>query len=190
MKRIILFLLVFTFLTGCSEHDSIDMPVPGLSQQYVFEVEFENHAWGHQYYGYVVDVDGIVYRYDYSGENTFEASWYHPDDPVFPQDELDAKYGMSPIAVDTLGSEDLSEAIQLIAGAAGGRLTDPNAVMADAGVARYSCFTYSDDTEIYNKVLLLQDGDILILNTSSDAIDLINWLMSSVRKDDIPRFDY
>lgn len=65
-----------------------------------------------------------------------------------------------------------------ITNASQGEISEPIHEMYDAGGVVYSGFIYNEDTKTYKKVLLKQIGDFRIDNSSSESVELYEWLDS------------
>ena len=164
-------------LTACKQTD--DPAGPGdkdLSegQEYLFEVMYENHAWGYALKGYYVDRKGYVYGYEYSPEVSYDWDAENPDSIRY--DELAFKYGHNSELLDSIDIDSLKEMYSLVEEAATGALTDGEYRMADAGILYSYAYKYDEENNIYLPVLLRQIGDIYIENKSSQANKLYDWL--------------
>lgn len=124
----------------------------------VFEVEMTNNAWGRTHSGYYINVEGNVYRYDYS------------DFRLEPEHE---RIGEVPLSV-------LSEKAALIEEAGRGEFVETGQIVYDAGSTHYLGYLFNPETQTRQGGVLLfaDDSGVIRKNTSSAAKALTEWLQS------------
>lgn len=175
MRKTSLFLPAFLFagLAGCtlSSTDEGDTPI---DQEFLFEVEYVNFAWGLTWKGFYVDHDGDVWTYE------LDAPWPHADASSYTAQELLEKYEAGRVKVAHVDGDRLRRMFDLVDDAARGTLTDPVNRCADAGEVSFRAWSSDTATERYRPVLLRQEGDWARENTSAAARELYSWLKSLV----------
>jgi hypothetical protein len=142
---------------------------PVAEAQYLFEVQYLNHAWGYQLSGFYIDDRGRVYRYDHS-----DAVWQPARWDVFTPAELAQKFSRNRTGDGQVDAVTLRAMHALIDPASRGPLSDPVARCADAGTHTY--LAYQFEAGVYRPVLLYQAGDLAQLNRSESARVLFAWL--------------
>ncbi len=147
-------------------------PPPG--QNILFEVSYENYAWGAKLNGVFITVDGAVYSYDYFASS--DAGTTIPA-VIFPatEDELRARYGSSPTQIGSVPMGELLAKFALIQPAASGVLLSEYAC-ADAGETSYLGYLYDVATARYSRVIFGVDGDHASKSTAPVAGELVSWL--------------
>jgi hypothetical protein len=154
---------------ACTE--SLVISDPPAEDSPLFEVEYQNYAWGPQWNGFYVDRQGRVYRYDLG----LSRNPAYADSVMTPQ-QLAAKYDHLRMLVKTLPDGEATAKYELVAQAAAGSYTDEQGVCADAGGLRYSAWIYDAGDGKYHRLLLHLRGDIAQANRSAAATALFHWL--------------
>jgi len=123
----------------------------------------------------MIDSAGYVYSFDISKN---DASWKTADknDEI---SEADMKNNLSLCSKTSkqISTDSLNHFSSLIVKASQGSLTEPQTVMADAGMTTYVAYIFNNATGRYKKVLLYQWGDVQIKNASPEANEIADWLM-------------
>ena len=113
-----------------SDNDLTDNPIP-LDQNIVFEVEYENHAWGFSYHGWFVTDSGEIWSYSYSED---EEPWDTRLNFPLTLELLREKYNHNPVYVGNVDLSILAEKIELIPAYDEFHIYEEAAVCADLGV--------------------------------------------------------
>lgn len=149
-----------------------DFQAGSSRQDYLFEIGYENHAWGLQINGFVVDVQGCVYRYNHD-----QAEWRPADPDAITAAELGDKF-RSREQVGTVDTGTLNAMAALIEAASTGTFSDPVSVCADFGGQSFLAYLYDGAGNVYRPVLLYTAGDVATKNLSTSAETLYNWLFT------------
>ena len=169
-NQTILYLIpVSLFLLGSCEKSDLQIKP---NQVAYFEYEYINYAWGYQHAGWIIDNSGKVLGYN------LPDAWTFPDSAGFIS-ETDLEMNLS--QTDTvynhqISTLELDQQINLIPGAAKGKLSEKKSIMADAGGWGYWCYIWDNERDKYKKVLLDQKGDLEQTNLSAEAHILVSWL--------------
>jgi hypothetical protein len=112
-------------------------PQPAVPAKYLFEVSYENHAFGSVYQGFYVDHSGFVYKYGevppfFTDPTT---NIYYP--APYPVALLDTKTVASRAYVGTESRTNLEAMLALEPAAAQGQLSTPSFVGADQGIETF-----------------------------------------------------
>jgi hypothetical protein len=165
----IFFLALFT-ACGTPPTDTVD----NIEQDYLFEVEYVNHAWGLAWTGLVVDRSGDIYAYDHG-----HAIWEPSRADAFTKTELDNKYEHSSRYIGRIDQATIAQQFSRIS-SVGDHFLNPQQACADAGSITYRAFSYEPTTSEYRPLLLREEGDIPQKNISNAAEELASWLRSLV----------
>lgn len=169
MKTLIFRLLLFsTLLTACAEGVDIS------KQKILFEVHYENYAWGYSNSGFLIDSTGTVRRFDLQSSG---AKWYYPNSEGYlSADDMARNYATCDSVVARIGSDSLSYYRSMIPAASMGKVSEPRSVMADFGTITYSAFIYDKSENRYRRIILKTYGDMMQDNNSVAASKLYIWL--------------
>ena len=167
------------FVSDEGEDPSQSMPKLPDDQAILFEMSYENFAWGHYHEGWVIDRSGRMITYIYFQDDD---PWQPQDPEAITEQELFDKLSHNAGWRKTVDSAELAAARQLIPASAIGRMSDTNRNCDDAGIVRYLAYVREDTALIYHPILLYQHGDIALRNRSRSARTLFDW-MRTVDKD-------
>jgi len=167
MLKIALLLVVIMFAKACDKEG-----YEGPEQQPVyFEYHYINHAWGYNDHGWLVDMKGNIWRFEFP-ENFNTA--LHGDYLTLGQ--LEHNLAQCDSVVGEVSLSRLEKKIKLISGAAEGEIDDVHRQGADMGLGVYSCYRYDPNEDAYEYILLSADGDYQQHNHSPEAEKLVEWL--------------
>jgi hypothetical protein len=141
---------------------------------YLFEIEHVNHAWGLFWAGLVIDREGNIYAYDHGHE-----VWVLADTDSYTEAELEDKYEHGSRYVGRIDESTIVHQFNRIARVSE-RVSEPQYPCADAGGLTYRAFRYKPATGHYRPLLLRQEGDVVMENTSDAGEELADWLRSLV----------
>jgi hypothetical protein len=149
--------------------------------EFLFEIMYENGAWGYWLRGSYIDQEGNVYSYERQTER-----WNPADRNALTRDELLDKFNSSRKLIGQVEPEVLAEMAGLIRPAAKG-IVEPNpSYCNDFGYIWYMAYQYDPDRELYLPVVLLLAGDAQAKNLSDDAQVLFDWLSGVDSRFDSP----
>jgi hypothetical protein len=109
--RRIVTLTVLAAAAACSNSATDLGDIPD-AQDYLFEVEYVNYAWGFAWQGFHVDRNGDVWSYRLS------SPWAHAGEAPFSRSELREKYDVQPEKVATVDIDRLRTMVAAIPAAA------------------------------------------------------------------------
>jgi len=144
-------------------------------QRIFFEVYYINYAWGYTNQGILIDSLGNVYNYDLN-ESQINDWKSAGEDGYISKADMNKNFALCNDIVHQISTDSLQYYVNKIDGAAGGKLSVPVAVMADAGIKQYIAYIYDKKKTSYKKILLSQWGDMQCTNSSSEASELSAWL--------------
>jgi hypothetical protein len=140
--------------------------------EFVFEVEYTNYAWGATWHGIAIDANGNVWAWDRGGEG-------HVGEPAKPSGtDLAEKYGPARHLLRHLNPTEVAAHAALIEAAEHGPILAPVGRCADAGILRFRAFEHDEAADAYTPVVLHQEGDVAQKNTAQAAAELTAWLRS------------
>jgi len=144
-------------------------------QPLYFEYHYMNHAWGVQDYGWLMDGDGKIWRFEFPDEYH---NGMHGD--FLTLEQLEHNLGEADSMIGDVDVKEFEKRIKLIQGASGGELTKIHRQGADMGLGVFACYKYDPMEEAYQFILLSADGDYQQYNRSPDAEKLAEWLKELV----------
>ena len=157
--------------SGVDAAPSDAAPPPG--QKILFEVTYENYAWGKNLKGVFITADGKVWSYDfYAGD-----AGGLPPAVVYPatETELRARYGTDPVNTGSVPLAELFAHFAWVQSTAGGVLLRQMSC-ADAGDTTSIGYLFDEATARYQPVILGREGDQSAKNLAPKAADLVAWL--------------
>lgn len=172
MKVLLVFAAATMLLvTSCHRHPTCGEGNPPTSGEYVFEIEYINHAWGVHHEGVVIDNQGRMYRYD----NPAWAATQKEMPVIYSAADLKAKYGASLAFIKELTKSEV-EGYFAQANAVTGTLGDPVTRCADAGSTSYIAYIYDNETQRYKRLTLMVRGDMRQTHSDARATSIAEWL--------------
>ena len=154
--------------------------IDDIEQQYLFEVEHVNMAWGLFWAGLVVERDGSVYAFDHS-----HAAWNGASNTFFSEEELQEKYSHGRRLVGHVDDGTLVRQFERIRDV-GNDFEESILLCADAGVLAYRAWRYDPADGAYIPRALREEGDTARRNTSAAAEALAEWLRELIPTLDDP----
>ncbi len=170
MKRIII-VCILVLCQGC-----LTGPEAGsnnIKQKFLFEVTYENYAWGFQLRGIYINNQGQVYQYDHSHE-----AWRPSNTELYTEEDLLQKFESNKEFVGTVDNQTLLEMYSQIKAASEGTLSEPVQRCVDAGITSYIAYLFDSQSNLYKPILLYQTGDWAQKNLSESAKVLSEWLFT------------
>ena len=173
MKNYALILGIAAAAAGCNVDGTFTPPLADVEpDQVLLEIEYVNYAWGQVFFGYVIDGDGEVFKYDRKG-----APWRPASKSSYTAAELADKFSLNRQLVTDRNDGEAREAASRIHSLAS-VLSQPKSQCADAGVLTYRAYKYDPVVARYTPVLLRAEGDHAQVNTSAEAQQLIAYIRS------------
>ena len=173
MKTIIYLTLLASLSVGLNSCDSIfNSDDEALAQEFYFQYEYLNHAWGYSHSGWLIDSLGNVWCY------TLPENWNQSDSSgMIDAAALKANLSKTDSVCHSIDMAVLKKKIKLIENASSGTLQDPESVGADMGAMSYYAFVYEKKKDSYKRILLKKMGDWTIDNDAREADDLYEWMV-------------
>ncbi len=165
-------IMIFPFWISCDKENN-DTNNFTNNQRIYFQYDYINHAWGYQHSGWLIDSTGNVYCYNKP------TNWFNVDSLGYISSlEMDSNIMKIDSICYTIYRNELNNKISLISNSSKGEISEPIHEMYDAGGAKFSGFLYNSKTKKYKQVLLKQTGDFRIDNSSTESVELYEWLKS------------
>jgi len=146
---------------------------PGTLPQVLVEIEYINHAFGNQYFGFFVNGLGDLYRYDRLG-----AEWEFQDSTSIQREPADNKYAPIKNILEVRPFAEMRAIEAKLEALPAGPLSVEKRECADAGTLTYWAYKYDVEGGRYTRILLRREGDVAQQNTSAVAQDLIAYIRS------------
>jgi len=160
--------LLFFFLMSCSDD------TPNFKQQVLFEKHYSNWAWGYQENGYLIDSLGNVKSFDLTKETS---KWNYADSLGYiSKEKMDKNLQLCRTIIKQINRDSLTYFTHKIPGAAIGKLSEPEAQMADFGEIRYYAYIFDKKTNRYKQVMIKTYGDFMIENNAAEANEIYQWM--------------
>ncbi|HSM05406.1 MAG TPA: hypothetical protein VK858_12375 [Longimicrobiales bacterium] len=164
-------------VSACSSSSPTDLDP---AQEVLFHASYENYAWGYQNSGWYVDREGRVWSMApapmWQPEVGKLLAGERPGD-TYPADELEAEYrAVRDSLLLQLPTEEVEGMSRLVREAAQGDFTPSQPTGNDAGIFLSGALLYEPADGTYRRVVLSIRGDWTVLNESSAAGRLADWL--------------
>ena len=167
MKQKLCLLLVLFALVSCND----DLKI--TNQRVFFEIHYYNNAWGYSNQAVLIDSLGNVSAYIIA-ENS---EWKQPDSTGnISRSDMNSNVALPHSVVNQVAADSLQYYVNLIDNAAGGKLSEPAYVMADAGIIQNLAYVYNEESDCYKRIMLYQWGDVQIENSTPESQVLKAWL--------------
>jgi len=164
----ITFLINFLYIYGPEPCYNIPWPA---NQNYIFEINRVNYAWGTVNLGIYIDPDGYVFEYDYGDY------WYPNNSEAITEEELNQKF-MFGILVDSIDIGILHERYNQLLYVATCPDTIRDYYCFDIGAWIFQGFAYNTDSDTYLPLQFYQAGDIGRKKNCPLAELLYDWLLT------------
>jgi hypothetical protein len=154
-------------LGGCSD------PEITVSEEHevLFEVNYTNHAWGHQNKGFLIDKAGRIRTYD----NPKDWKTSFAGAPLTNAD-MDENLSKTVISKHTVSETELSKYVNISVKVSDSDFSKPVNRGADMGGTSLFIYRFDAATKTYTTVLLQEKGDNDIFNNDPDAKQIAEWL--------------
>ena len=179
MRRLAVASLSVVTLAACNTPATTSEPPAKepTAQRWICGREYENHAWGYQRRGVVLDGTGTVWRYDIkSSPAALVNPWQPKNLTELTETELEVRYNGAAATGKHIDPDDIARHMALIREAASAQPTEPRQIGADMGATVLYCLARNVPGATYRQVLIDQKGDFESTNPSSAAKELAVWL--------------
>lgn len=163
-----LFFIAFLvlFLTECKKHYIISD-----NQTILFQFEYENNAWGYQHYGYFIDNEGNVLKYDNPED------WNFLDNElILSEKHVTENLSKCLLTGTKITKEELQKYTNYIHNIASSKITALKNVAADAGSLQFICYQFSESSETYKGYLIKMEGDFTCENLNFYSKRVVAWM--------------
>jgi hypothetical protein len=171
MKKALQILVIVWALFGFAGCETNNDRYDYSNQRVLFQVDYENHAWGFQHRGWMVDLCGNVYCFDKPD------NWTFCDDKGFITDSaMNVNLNSTNGICGHVDVAELHSMAAMIGPASQGKISEPVTERYDSGATTYQAFVYDSIAHKYQRVVLRQAGDWSCENQSGAGRLLANWL--------------
>jgi len=165
-KTTFLFIMAALFMIGCKKNVVISK-----KQAILFQVDYENYAWGYQHSGFIIDSEGNILTYK-NPQN-----WDFPDkDFHLSESQVRSNLESCRNTGKRISEEELKKYTGYIKNISSSKVTALKNVAADAGSLEYICYQFSESTETYQGTLIKQEGDFTCENLNFFSKKVSTWL--------------
>ena len=165
--KILISVVICFFIIGCNLFESEED-----YQEFIFEIQYTNWAWGFDHSGTYIDYKGNIYSYEYDTTETYISV----EKSIYTREELKTRYKSNKKFIDQISKDVLEQKKELISPAIQDQYSDTLNTGIDMGQLSYICYTY--EYNLYHKIVLRSEGDFTYQILSAEADSLINWLKS------------
>jgi hypothetical protein len=164
--RIILILIFVIAITGCKKNYIISD-----KQAILFEFEHINYAWSYKHYGFIIDNEGNVLKY-----NNPE-SWNFPDTELrISEDDVAENISMCTYSGIKIPKSELQKYSNHIKNISSSKVTALKNVADDAGSTEYICYQYSESSGMYKGTIIKMEGDFTCENLNFFSKKVSEWM--------------
>src|SRR5512138_3295166 len=133
MKKI--FILISLSLLVASIESCREKYLVSHDQEIIFQMDYVNHAWGYQHFGFMVDNLGRVLTYDNPEK------WNFADDNlILTEKQVDENISMCRISSEKIPAEELARFSSYIDKIASSKLSATRNTGADQGTMQFICY--------------------------------------------------
>ncbi len=152
-----------------------DLDGPVMDQEILFARIYENHAWSHNFSGWIIDNAGYIRGF--SLDRNPDLDWKRFSESGFNSaEEVFHNIMQTDTTLSNISLSDLFKYYQLIEPASKGALSEAESGGADMGQKSYFAIQYFPELKSYRWVLLNSEGDFHIRNISPEAQKIYDWL--------------
>ena len=167
LKKYLTIFLLFPLTGGCHKNISGINP----NQNVLFQLDYENYAWGHIHNGFLIDADGNVLKY------ANPDSWNHPDSThVLSSAQMAENIKVCIPSGIKISTEELRKYTGYIKNISMSRVTAMKHVAYDAGSLQFICYLYSEDKLEYKGYIMKMDGDFSCESLNYYSKKTVDWL--------------
>jgi hypothetical protein len=166
--KIFLFFITALLMAGCKKNVVINN-----KQAILFQIDYENYAWGYQHKGLIIDGEGNVFTYK-NPQN-----WIFPDkDFHMSEDQVHTNLESCLNTGKRIPLEELKKYAGYIKNISSSKVTALKNVAADVGTLEYICYQFSESTGTYKGSLIKREGDFTCENLNFFSKKVSTWLKS------------
>jgi len=167
-RAFILLTLLFILLqaTGCKKNYSLNE-----NQVILFQFDYLNYAWGYQHYGFIIDTEGNILKYD------------NPEGWNFPDSELNLTSAKASENISkcipvgkAIDKDELLRYASFIDNIAQSKVTALKNAGADGGTSQYICYQFSENSGTYKGHLMKMEGDFTCENLNFYSKKVTLWM--------------
>ncbi len=177
MKIKIYLFCCLALFSGCESIFQKQQDVLKNADQLVlFQVEYNNWAWGHQHSGFFIDSSGLVRSF------SLPKVWHYPDTAGYISESfMNENLSQADTSKFYINKNEMLEQFSKLGKISEGKLLKPVSRGADMGATSYSGYFYDAAGKLYKKVTIKIWGDWLIENSAPEAEEVYRWLTTVTR---------
>ena len=143
-----------------------------IKQKVLFQMAYENYAWGYQNRGFFIDNKGIIkYYHEISKEY-----WRKPDSGYFSKEDLEHNYLAADSIIGKVNKNELCHFYHLIKSASKESLSKNVNTGYDMGANSIVAYLWDNHRKKYKIVFLSVEGDWTQDNLNPNALEITEWL--------------
>jgi hypothetical protein len=170
------FLLVALVFSFCGKDEISDSDRP-IENQIIAELNFENNAWGFQYFNVYFTADGHIYNYENDVLDQEEFVFHRRNEQgLISLNEVIDNINNSELSQMTISQGDIDSILAAI-GQIDEEFTDPVGSCIDGGLYTFSAYSYDDVKEEYESITLMECGDWRMINENEHADNILDIML-------------
>ena len=158
--------LLLLSVSGCKKNYIIND-----KQAILFQLEYVNHAWGYQHYGYLIDNQGNILTYNNP------VNWNFPDKSFYlSETHVNENISKCIKAAGKISEEELQKYTSYITNIASSKVTALKNMSLDAGSTEFICYQFSESNKVYRGYLIKMEGDFTCENLNFYSKKVTAWM--------------
>ena len=149
----------------------------GAVTRILFHYAFSDYAGNYLNNGWFIDNQGVVKAYS----TGLHQNWSFPNNDIYTGNQLLTNYQLADFTVGEVPVEKLYGMFALLNDFKEGPFSEPKYDDQEEGTEAYYCFDWDPVNNLYQRVLLGQEGDLEQENRNAYARLVVNW-MKTIRE--------
>jgi hypothetical protein len=174
-RRILGITIIFGFMIfACTKNSPPNELSPDcvIKQKVLFQMVYENFAWGYQGRGIFIDNKGLIKSFSIPSKE----SWRRSNSGLLSKEDLEHNYQLANSIIGRIDKNELCSYYQLIKSASNTRLSKLADTGRDMGSMTLVAYQWDNEKQQCEVVFLSREGDSTQDNLNPDAIAISNWL--------------
>ena len=165
-------------LTACNkDRNQISTSHSNEENFLLLEINYENNAWGNQFYSRFINDEGEEKIFIHNGFQTNTDYWNRPDEMGYiSKEDLLENYNRADSLVRQIPTESLTQLNNGLAGYSGPVLDPPKGFCNDFGEVNIRTYRWDQNENAFQMVLIKTCGDYFQKNRNLEADPITDWV--------------
>jgi len=164
--KLIIATVIVISLSGCQKNYIVSE-----GQDILFQQEYTNYAWGYQHYGFIIDSDGNILKFNKPEK------WNTPDKfNKLTVQQVKENISSCTLTGKRISRTELQKYINYIDNISSSKITAPKTVGADMGSMLYYCYQFSENSSTYRSTIIKMEGDTQCENLNFFSKKVVDWM--------------